>query len=146
MSKRLDVLAAVKALMAQALPYATVLGLDGQDAAPARVGQFGRVVVRSGDPGDPEIDLSPLTYNYQHQIPIEVAAYESGGRTSEEAVDDMLVAIGEAIEADRTLGGLVDWIDATAPTTEDIFTDGATPPKGADLLIVATYATTNPLT
>jgi hypothetical protein len=55
------------------------------------------------------------------------------------------VALGEAVMADRTLGGLCMWLDAIAPETDDIYTDGARPPRGADLIIVAMYATANPL-
>lgn len=146
MSKRLDVLAAVKAMMGTVFPGAEVLGLDGDDAAPTRVGPLGRVIVRSGDLGEPEVDLSPLMYNWQHRIPIEVSAYESSSLTSEEVVDSMLEEIGVAIEADRTLGGLCDWVEPTAPLTDDIYVDGAKPPKGADLDLVAIYATSNPLT
>lgn len=146
MSKRLDVLLALKALAIATYPGAEVLALDGQDAAPGRVGTLGRIVIRSGDLGDPEVDLSPLRYHYEHRIPVEVVAYESGSLSSEQVVDAMLVALGGAIEADRTLGGRCDWMEATAPSTDDIFIEGAKPPKGADLVIVASYSTTNPLT
>ena len=146
MSKRLDVLQAIKALAEAIYPGAEVLALDGQDAAPGRIGPLGRIIIRSGDPGDPEVDLSPLCYHYEHRIPVEVAAYQSGGLSSEEVLDAMLVALGGAIETDRTLGGRCDWIEATAPSTDDIYIEGAKPPKGADLLIVASYSTPNPLT
>lgn len=146
MSKRLDVLAAVKSLAQAVFPGADVLGLDGQDAAPGRVGPLGRIVVRSGDVGDPEVDLCPLVYHYEHRIPVEVVAYETPGTTSEQVVDGMLVLLGGALEGDRTLGGLCDWIEATAPSTDDIYVEGARAPKGADLVIVASYSTSNPLT
>ncbi|MBB4154176.1 hypothetical protein GGQ80_002086 [Sphingomonas jinjuensis] len=146
MSKRLDVLAAVRAMVKAALPGADVVGLNGDDAAPARVKDGGRVVVRSGDPGDAEVDLSPLAYNYRHPIPIEIIGYKTSSRSAEEVLDAMMEAIGTAIEADRTLGGLCDWLEPTAPGTDDIYTDGAAVPRGADLLIVASYSTPNPLT
>ncbi|WP_419808385.1 hypothetical protein [Sphingomonas sp.] len=146
MSKRLDVLQAVKALAQVTYVGAEVLALDGQDAAPGRVGPLGRIVIRSGDLGDPEVDLSPLRYHYEHRIPVEVVAYQTSSLTSEQVVDAMLVSLGAAIEADRTLGGLCDWVEATAPMTDDIYVEGARPPKGADLVIVASYSTTNPLT
>lgn len=145
MSRRLNVLKAIKVMIQGALPGAEVIGLDGDEAAPARISPTGRVVIRTGDPGDPEVDLSPVTYNWTHRIPIEVAAFQSGGLTSEEALDVMLVAIGGAIIADRHLGSLCDWLDVIAPETDDLFVEGARPPRGADLLIVASYATTNPL-
>lgn len=145
MSTRLDVLKALKTLIGVAVAPAEVLGLDGDEAPPARVSQNGRVIVRTGDPGEPEVDLSPLAYNWAHRIPVEVVALSGVGITPEEALDAMLVKIGSAIEGDRTLGGLCDWVEAAAPATEDISNDGVTPPRGADLVITATYVTTSPL-
>jgi hypothetical protein len=144
-SKRLDVLKAVKALAAAALPGATVLGLDNKAGKPQRVPANGLVVVREGSPGQPAIDLSPLTYNYDHSIPLEVAAYESSSRTPSEALDDMLVAIGAAIAADRTLGGLCDWLDAEAPNVEEFTGEGTAMGAEASLIITAAYNTPNPL-
>lgn len=148
MSTRLEVLAALKALIQATLPGALVIGLDGEDAAPSRIPpDTGRVIVHAGDPGEPEVDLGPLTYWYEHRIPLEVAAYKSGGRTSEETLDDMLTAIGAAVEADRYLGGRCIWLEATAPATDD-FTlpgEGGRPPRNADLMLVASYGAPGPL-
>lgn len=145
MSRRLDVLAALKAKLSALFPGADVMGLDGDDAAPAKVGPLGRIIIRSGDLGDPEVDLSPLTYNWTHRIPLEVAAYETTAATSEEVVDGMLGLIGASVIADRQLGGLCDWMEPTAATTDDLFVDGAAVPKGANLMILASYSTADPL-
>ena len=146
MSKRLDVLLAVKQLIEVALPGAKVLGLDGKEAPPATVPATGMVVVRTGDPGEPECTLSPLAYHFEHRIPLEVSTFKSAGLSNEEALDVMLVAIGEGVAADRTLGGLCDWLDTTSAATEDVYADGGSePPRGADLMILASYTTNNPL-
>lgn len=147
MSKRLDVLFAVKQLIEAALPGAKVLGLDGAEAPPATIPATGLVIVRSGDPGDPvEITMSPATYWYEHAIPIEVSTFKSGSLTSEEALDAMLVSIGDAIAVDRTLGGLCNWLDTSSAATEDIYAEGdGRPPRGAPIMILASYSTTNPL-
>lgn len=146
MSRRLDVLKAVKEMIALALPNADVIGLDNDDAIPARPTPGGRVIVRSGDPGEPEIDLCPLAYNFEHEIPLELTGWNAPDKSSEEVLDEMMVPIGAAIEQDRTLGGLCTWMEARSPLTDDVFLEGATPADRADLVIVATYATTNPLT
>jgi hypothetical protein len=145
MSKKLDVLKALKLLTAVAVPKAEVVGLDGEEAAPARVPANGRIIIRTGDPGDPEIDLSPLAYNWSHRIPIEFVAVETPTLSSEEALDDMLVRFGAAIAADRHLGGLCDWLGIAAPGSEDIYTDGAEPPRGAELVLTANYVTDSEL-
>lgn len=146
-SKRLSVLIAVKDLIALALPGAKVLGLDGAEAAPATIPAAGMVIVRTGDPGEPEYALSPVTYYFDHRIPLEVSISKGGSLTSEEALDAMLVAIGEGVAADRTLGGLCDWLDTTSAGTEDIYAEGSgQPPRGAEIMIIASYSTSNPLT
>ena len=141
-SKRETVLAAVKSLVAAALPGAEV---KRNLAKAERIPPGGLVVIRDGDPGEPEVSLSPLTYLYSHRIPLEIAAYESATLTREEVLDGMLAAIGAAIIANRRLGGLVDWIEAEAPNSEDIETTGSQTGRFADVVIVATYATADPL-
>lgn len=139
-SKRYLVAEALVALAKTAAPDADVLGLDDDARAPKRVGPGGQIVVRAGDPGDPEVDLSPLTYNYDHRFGVEIIA------VSEAMIDALMVAIGQAIEADRFLGGLCQWLEAAAPETEEIAADNAKAQRGAMFDIVATYSTTSPLT
>ena len=57
----------------------------------------------------------------------------------------MLGAIGAAVVANRTLGGLCDFIEAEAPSTDDVEIAGARSGRFADLAIVAVYGTTDPL-
>ncbi len=145
MSNRLDVLKGVRAMIVAALPGADVVGVDNNAEVPDRICPFGRVIIRPGDPGKPDIDLNPVSYNYQHRIPIELVAYSSDLLTPAEAIDDMLQAIGAAIEADRFLGGLVDYLDANSPLTDDLYEEGAPDAHEAAADIVATYSTTTPL-
>ena len=93
----------------------------------------------------PPIDLSPLTYTYEHRIPVEVAAYESASLSREAVLDALLAAIGVAIAADRTLAGLTLFLEAQAPITDDLDITGAQDGRWADFDIVATYATSDPL-
>ncbi len=142
MSKREQVLDAVKALVAAALPDADV---KRNLAKAERLPPGGLIIVRDGDAGEPEVMLSPLTYIYTHRIPIEVAACETSSKTREQVLDEMLGAIGTAVTGDRTLGGLCDFIETEAPATDDVETAGARPGRWADAAIVAVYATTDPL-
>jgi hypothetical protein len=142
-SKREQVLEAIKALVASALPSAEVKrNLD----KPERIPPGGLVIVRDGDAGEPEILLSPLTYIYEHRVPIEIAAFASASLTREQALDQMLAALGEAVAADRTLGGLCEFLDTEAPTSDGLETAGAISGRWADAAIIASYATGNPLT
>lgn len=141
-SKREAVLAALRALIAGALPAAEV---KRNLAKAERVPPGGLVVVRDGEPGEPETTLSPLTYHFEHRVVVEVAAHEAAGTPRELVLDAMLRAVGAAIAADRTLGGLCDWIEAEAPATDDAEVLGSAPVRFALLTIVAAYATTDPL-
>jgi hypothetical protein len=141
-SKREQVLDALKALIASALPNAEV---KRNLAKPERIPPGGLAIIRDGDPGEPEVILSPLTYIYTHRVPVEFAAYETSSETREQVLDSMLGAIGLAMVNDRTLGGLCDFIEAEAPVTDDVETAGARPGRWADAAIIAAYATTDPL-
>lgn len=141
-SKREQVLDAMKALLSSALPNADV---RRNLAKPERIPPGGLVVIRDGDPGEPEVMLSPLVYVYSHRIPIELAAYETSSQSPEQVLDEMLGAIGVAVSGDRTLGGLCDFIEAQAPSTDDVETAGARAGRWADAAIVAVYGTPDPL-
>lgn len=147
MSKRLDVLKAVCALVAGALPDADVIGIDNDDAAPSRIAPGGRVVVRSGDPGEAEVTLGVLSYSYVHRIPVELDASATPVLSREEAIDALAEAIGAAVAADRQLGGLVEWLDLEPLSTDDLVSaSGGAAARSGDLAIVAEYTVSNPLT
>jgi hypothetical protein len=141
-SKRETVLQALRTLIAGALPAAEV---KRNVAKPERIPPGGLVIVRDGDPGEPEVTLSPLLYLYEHRIPIEVAAHEAAGSTREAVLDGMLGAIGAAVASDRTLGGLCDFLEVEAPSTDDAEALGAAPARFAELAVVALYGTADPL-
>jgi hypothetical protein len=140
-SKREQVLQAVLALVAGALPGAEV---KRNLAKPERIPAGGLVIIRDGDPGEPEIMLSPLTYIYTHRIPIEAAVYNAAS-PNEQALDAIFGPIGSAVAGNRTLGGLCDFIEAEAPATADVETAGAVAGRWADAAIVAVYSTPDPL-
>lgn len=73
-SRREEVLEAIKGLVAGALPSAKV---ERNAAKPERIPSGGLAIIRDGDPGDPEVLLSPLTYVYTHRVPIEIAVLAS---------------------------------------------------------------------
>jgi len=145
MTKSLDVPLAIKAMFVAALPGIDVQGIDGEDAAPDRIGSNGLVTVEAGDPGKAEIDLCPPTYNYQHQIPFTVEAAPSADMTAQQVVDAILELMSTAIEADRFLGGLVDYLDAEAPPSNDDYVEAAVTTSSRSGVITATYSSSHPL-
>jgi hypothetical protein len=133
-SIRETILAALQVLL-QSQPAPVLRG----EVLPERVPAAGLLILRDGDPGEPAVTLSPLTYHYQHRA--EVEAVVQGA----DAFDALCVSIGPALEADRTLGGLCDWVEAEAPRPIDLAIDGAATLKAAVIAIVLHYSTSDTL-
>ncbi len=134
---RETILAALHTLL-QALPATALRG----EVLPERVPAEGLVILRDGEPGGPEVTLSPLTYHYQHRAEIE-AVVQGGDR--DVAFDTLAASIGTVIAADRTLGGLCDWVEAEAPQSVDLPVDGAASLKAAVIPVVLHYSLDDPL-
>ncbi|UMY16661.1 hypothetical protein MMB17_18540 [Methylobacterium organophilum] len=141
-STREQVIQAVAALIRAALPRAEHYRNE-EKQRPIAAG--GYVNVDDGDPGEPEVTLNPTTWLYEHTIPVEVAANASRTVTAEVRLDGLLQTIGAAVAADRTLGGLCDYLMVTAAQTEGLTTEGAPVSRYALVNIVAVYGTTDPL-
>ena len=129
------------ALHARLQPLAALVLRD--EVLPERVPPTGLLILRDGQPGEPEVTLSPLRYHYQHRAELEVVVQAGTGRAS--AFDDLIAAIGGALEADRTLGGLCDWVEPEAPASVDLPIEGAAALKAAVIPVVLHYSTADPL-
>jgi hypothetical protein len=112
------------------------------DVLPERVPAAGLLILRDGDPGEPEVTISPLRYHYQHRTEIEVVVQ---GASRDAAFDALISSVGTALAADRTLGGLCDWIEAEAPRPVDLPVEGAASLKAAVIPVVLHYSTDDPL-
>jgi len=110
---------------------------------PERIPATGLIILRDGQPGEPEVTLSPLRYHYQHRAELEVVVQVPNGRPS--AFVSLIAAIGTALEADRTLGSLCDWIEPEAPASVDLPIEGAAALKAAVITVVLHYTTNGPL-
>ena len=113
------------------------------EVLPERIPTAGLIILRDGQPGEPEVTLSPLRYHYQHRAELEVVVQAGTGRAS--AFDTLITAIGTALEADRALGGLCDWVEPEAPASVDLPIEGAAALKAAIITVVLHYTTTGPL-
>ena len=113
------------------------------EVLPERIPPAGLIILRDGQPGEPEVTLSPLRYHYQHRAELEVVVQAPNGRAS--AFDSLIAAIGTALEADHTLGGLCDWVEPEAPASVDLPIEGAASLKAAIITVVLHYTTTGPL-
>ncbi len=129
------------ALHARLQPLSALVMRD--EVLPERIPAAGLIILRDGQPGEPEVTLSPLRYHYQHRAELEVVVQASNGRAT--AFDTLIAAIGTALETDRTLGGLCDWVEPEAPASIDLPIEGAAALKAAVITVVLHYTTTGPL-
>jgi hypothetical protein len=109
---------------------------------PERIPAGGLVILRDGDPGEPEVTVSPLRYHYRHVAEVEVIVQ---GGDHEDGFDRICRALGDVYGADRTLGGLCDWVEGQAPEPVDLPVEGAPSLKAAVIPIVLHYAVADPL-
>jgi hypothetical protein len=112
------------------------------EVLPERVPPTGLMILRDGDPGEPGVTLSPPRHHYQHRAEIEAVVQ---GTDRDVTFDTLCASIGAAITADRTLGGLFDWVEAEAPRPVDLPIEGAATLKAAVITVILHYSTADPL-
>lgn len=144
MSKRHDVDQAVLALVRATLPDHEVIGLEDGAERPRRTGDYETVILRDGQLDDPEVDLSPPTWHWTHNVPVELRAFKQT-QPLRQVIDAMARRIGAAVAADRHLGGLVDYLDVSGLDIEPLSSFGTRTELGATFVITATYSTNSPL-
>jgi hypothetical protein len=137
-SKREQVIEAIVAVC-RSIPYVRV---ERNRDRPAKIPPEGMIVVRDGDVGDPEILLSPLTYVWNHGVPVELFT-QSGDRDGH--LDEMLMALQAGLDAAPRLGGLVDYMQAGGPEFDNADPEGAADLKAATVVVRLTYETATPL-
>ncbi len=136
---RETILAALHAALLQSQPAPVLRG----EVLPERVPAAGLLILRDGDPGEPAVTLSPICYHYQHRAELEAVVQAGTGR--DEAFAALSANVGAALSADRTLGGLCDWLEAEAPRPVDLPVEGAASLKAAVIPIVLHYSAADPL-
>jgi hypothetical protein len=113
---------------------------------PEKVPGGGLIMVRDGDPGDPEQALGGFgNAYYQHAVEIEVYVEEGDAATRDVAFDALLQQIGSALEADPTLGGLPFGLAYGRPETSIEAIAGAPALKTGTILVTIDYEADAPL-
>jgi len=133
----LDLLAAL-----QTVPGATALR---GAILPERIPSGGLLILRDGNPGTPEVTLSPLAYHFEHRAEVEVIVQGKTPAARDAAFDTLLAELATVITADRTLDGLCDWVEAEAPQPVDLPVEGAEALKAAIVPVILTHTTADPL-
>jgi hypothetical protein len=141
-SKAEQVLDARKALL-ETVPDAVV---ERNSMLPEKVPDGGLIILRDGDPGEPDQALGGFgsTY-YQHAVEIEVYVDEGDAAARDAAFDALLQQIGAALEADPTLGDLAFGMTYARPGPSMEAVAGAPAIKTATLTVTVEYETDAPL-
>lgn len=130
--------------------FSCLQGLTGpvlkrNEPLPTKVPEACLIILRDGDPGEPEVILSPTRYVYQHRAEVEVLVQEADQAERDAALDTLLVAVGDALTADPTLGGKVDIVRPGSPELLQETIEGAPTIKAALIPVFLEYITLNPL-
>jgi hypothetical protein len=113
---------------------------------PEKIPDGGLIILRDGDPGEPEQALGGFesTY-YQHAVEVEVYVEHGDAAARDAAFDALLQQIGVALETDPTLGGLAFGITYGRPEPAIEAVAGAAAIKTATLTVAIDYETDAPL-
>jgi hypothetical protein len=141
-SKTEQVLEAIKVRL-QTIPDAVV---ERNSVLPEKVPVGGLIILRDGDPGEPEQSLGGFGgVYYQHAVEIEVYVEKGDAALRDTTFDDLLQQIGAALEADPTLGGLAFGLTYSRPEPSIEAVAGAPAIKSATLSVTVDYETDAPL-
>ena len=141
-SKAEQVLDALKALL-ESISDAVV---ERNSVLPEKIPAGGMLILRDGDPGEPEQALGGFgsTY-YQHAVEIEVYVEEGDAAARDAAFDALLQQIGVALEADMSLGDLAFGLTYGRPEPSIEAVAGAPAIKAATLIVTVDYESDAPL-
>jgi hypothetical protein len=141
-SKPEQVLEGVKALL-ETVPDALV---ERNSVLPEKIPDGGLIILRDGDPGEPEQALGGFgsTY-YQHAVEVEVYVEEGEAAERDASFDALIQQLGAALEADATLGGLAFGVTYGRPEPSIEAVAGAPAIKSATLTVTVDYETDAPL-
>lgn len=120
---------------------ATALGprVRRNEALPETVPPAGLVIVRDGDPGEPDVTLNPRTEFYSHRLEIEVYLTRASDGSGEAALDALVDEVAAALCADPSVGGLAENLLVSAPQVGVLAIEGAAPVLTARLTVMVEY-------
>jgi len=142
MSKAEQILEALTELL-RSVPGARA---ERNAAVPDRVPSVGALVVRDGDPGEPERVLGGFDQcEYSHAIPVEVYVQASSDSERDAAFDRLLAEIDQRLAGDRTLAGLAQGMLWSRPEAITEGIPAAAGIKAATLIVIVDYQTETPI-
>jgi len=137
-----DVIVELLSRIGSALPAARVVR---DEEWPRKAPADGWVNLHEGEmDSPPDVDLSPLRYNWVWPIDVELVVCPPNPADRHAALDALITGVSAAIEADRQLGGLVEFLEVEPGATEDIQVESGDLGRGGRLTVLAQFSTTSP--
>jgi hypothetical protein len=141
-SKAEQVLEALKAVL-HTVPGSKV---ERNTVRPEKIPAGGLIVLRDGDPGEPEQALGGFAgAYYSHRIEVEIYGQDGDAAARDIAFDTLIQAIGVALESDPTLGGLAFGMAYGRPSVDVEPVDGAAAIKTGTIEVIVEYEAPTPL-
>ncbi|QQG36824.1 MAG: acyl-CoA transferase [Micavibrio aeruginosavorus] len=126
---------------------ATTAKIERNSAVPEKIPPTGLIIIRDGNPGDPEYVLGGFSnVYYSHNIEIEVYIQEGAPAQRDLKFDQLMQLIGTVLESHPTLDGLVAGLTYARPDTHTQPIDGGPAIKAGVILLMTEYETPTPLT
>jgi hypothetical protein len=120
--------------------------VERNSVLPEKIPTAGLIVIYDGDPGEPELVLGGFNNAYyEHEIEVVIYTEEGDPAQRDQKFDAMLVQIGQVLEANPKLDGLVAGLSYARPEIAIEPVLGAPAIKTGTLVIVAEYDTDSPL-
>jgi hypothetical protein len=116
------------------------------EVLPEKVPAAGLVILRDGDPGEPDVTLNPRTEFYSHRVELELFFTRPPAGGGEELLDALVADVHAALALDPSLGGLAENLTSSAPETGALAIEGAAPILTARLIVTVEYLVSDPLT
>jgi hypothetical protein len=141
-SKPERVLEAIKALL-MTVPSAKI---ERNTAVPEKIPAGGLIVLRDGDPGEPDKALGGFGgVYYSHDVEIELYVEEGDAMARDAAFDTLVQAVGAVLETDPPLGGLAFGMTYGRPEVDTEAVTGAPAIKTGTITVTVEYETDSPL-
>jgi len=140
-SRREQILAA----LGQRLQSGLSATVRRNEALPERVPGEGLVILRDGDPGEPDVTLNPRAAFYSHRVELELFVTQPTTGGGEALLDALVADVHAALAPDPSLGGLAENLVVTAPETGVLAVEGAAPVLTARLTVIVDYLVSDPL-
>ena len=115
-------------------------------SVPEKIPAEGLVVLRDGNPGLPDEALGGFdNAYYEHEVEIEIYVADGAQNTRDGLFDDIVTAIGAALESDPDLGGLIFGMSYARPDVTVEIVPGSHAIKSGVLTLTLDYETPTPL-